>query len=76
MAFDETTGIASYDTVYRREADGKMWHAQADIRFSTKSHIATLMAEAGLKADQWLADWSGAPWTPESPEIIPVGGLR
>ncbi len=76
VAFDETTDIACYDTVYRRMADGKMWQAQAGIRFSTRSHVATLMADAGLKADQWLGDWSGALWTPESPEIIPVGGLR
>ncbi|MEE4238803.1 MAG: class I SAM-dependent methyltransferase [Anderseniella sp.] len=76
VAFDEITGIATYDTFYRRESDGKLWQARADIRFSGKSHIALLLAEAGLKADQWLGDWTGAPWTPDSPEIIPVGGLR
>lgn len=76
VSFEEATGIASYDTFYRQPSSGKMWQAQADIRFSSKSHLAMLMGEAGLKADQWLGDWSGNPWTPDSPEIIPVGGLR
>ena len=76
VSFDEATGIASYDTIYRQPSSGNTWQAQAHIRFSSKSHIAMLIGEAGLKADQWLGDWSGAAWTPDSAEIIPVGGLR
>jgi nitroreductase len=37
--------------------------------------IAARIAEAGLKVERWLGDWTGRPWTPQAAEIIPVGRL-
>jgi hypothetical protein len=35
-----------------------------------------MLDEAGLIVDDWLGGWAGEPWTPTSPEIIPLGRLR
>lgn len=74
VRYDDTSGIASYGTHYRA-ATGQSWSAQADIRFSSREHLARLIRQAGLAVDEWLGDWTGAPFTEASPEIIPVGRL-
>lgn len=74
ITYDEATGIATYGTYYRSPC-GKVWSAKADIRFCGKDHVARLAAAAGLRVDSWLGDWTGAEWSPDSPEIIALGAL-
>ena len=75
VRYDEATGIAAYETYYRAR-DGQTWQAEASIRFSSQPQLADMIDEAGLEAEQWLGDWTGAAFGPASPEIIPVGRLR
>lgn len=72
VSHDPATGIVTYDTVYRN-GTYRIRKASSRIRFASKNDIATRLAEAGLSADTWLGNWQGDPWTPASPEIIPVG---
>jgi SAM-dependent methyltransferase len=74
VAFDAATGVVAYRTVYESDGGG-FWEATSRIRFADRHAIATRLAEAGLAVDRWLGDWSGTPWTPQSPEIIPIGRL-
>src|SRR3546814_17418240 len=65
---------------YRRSSDfvvstGKHLAARAQIRFTPKEELETLLGEAGLHATRWLGDWQEAPWAPAAKEIIPLGGL-
>ncbi len=76
VTYDGQTGIATYETHYRVATSGKMWSAASRIRFTAQDELAGRVAEAGLDARQWLGDWRGGAFTPTSPEIIPVGGLR
>ncbi len=74
-AWDETAGVVTYDTFYEA-AGGRRFHAQSKIAFPGKDVLAKMLHEAGLAVDRWLGDWHGAPWTPASREIIPIGRLR
>ncbi|MFO1089987.1 MAG: class I SAM-dependent methyltransferase [Hyphomicrobiales bacterium] len=74
VAFDATTGVATYRTVYESDG-GRVWDATSRIRFAPKDAIAQRLAEAGLAIDRWMGDWSGSPWSPSAREIIPVGRL-
>jgi SAM-dependent methyltransferase len=74
-AWDESAGVVTYDTFYEA-AGGQRFHAQSKIAFPEKATLAGMLHEAGLAVDRWLGDWQGAPWTPTSREIIPVGRLR
>lgn len=74
-AWDEAAGVVTYDTFYAA-ADGRRFHAQSKIAFPGKDELTEMLPEAGLAVDRWLGDWHGAPWTPASREIIPVGRLR
>lgn len=73
---DVATGIVAYETHYRVVATGRVISAaQSSLRFSARADLEPLIAEAGLAIDRWLGDWQGQPWTPQSPEIIPLGRL-
>ncbi len=73
---DAATGIVTYETHYRVATTGRMISAsQSHLRFSEKAELEQLLAEAGLAVDRWLGDWQGHAWTPEAPEIIPLGRL-
>ncbi|RVT85130.1 class I SAM-dependent methyltransferase [Rhodobacteraceae bacterium CCMM004] len=72
-AWDGATEIVSYRQTYRT-ADGTRT-STARIRFAPRTRIAAALAGAGLTVHTWLGDWSGAPLTSGSPDIIPVGGL-
>lgn len=74
-ARDAATGIVTYETHYRIAGDGRHLAATSRIRFTQKEELEVLVAEAGLHATRWLGDWQSSPWTPQSPEIIPLGGL-
>ncbi|MDI7861384.1 class I SAM-dependent methyltransferase [Rhizobiaceae bacterium n13] len=74
-AFDEPSGIVTYETHYQQASGGERWSATSRIRFTEKGRLEALLGEAGLVADQWLGDWKGAAFSPASPEIIPIGRL-
>ena len=74
VSMDAETQIVTYETIYRCDA-GSIQKASSRIRFASRDEIAARIAEAGLKIDRWLGDWHGSPFTPDAPEIIPVGSL-
>ena len=75
FAYDEASGIVTYETTYKVVKTGQTFHSPARIRFASQEHIAEQIAKAGLAANIWHGDWSGAPFTPDAKEIIPVGRL-
>jgi SAM-dependent methyltransferase len=72
VRFDPASEVAAYETFYKSDTGG-FWQAESRIRFSSQTAIAGCLAHAGLIAERWLGDWQGGGWTPQSPEIIPVG---
>lgn len=74
ITVDEQTGIVCYETGYRL-ASGETLSSQSSIRFIDQARLAGLIARAGLVADVWLGDWTGAAFEPSSKEIIPFGRL-
>jgi len=76
VAHDGETGIVTYETHYRRRADGQHWSATSRIRFTSREALARRLEDAGLAAERWLGDWHGAAYADTSPEIIVLGGLR
>jgi SAM-dependent methyltransferase len=75
VSFDAGTGIVTYQTFYEIASTGKTLSADSQIRFIGQERLAQLIGEADLAVDQWLGDWKGAPFTPSSKEIIPIGRL-
>ena len=73
---DAATGIVTYETHYRVVESGRVFSASSKIRFTPREAIAEMLEDAGLAVDEWLGGWAGEPWTPASPEIIPLGRLR
>jgi len=74
-ARDPATGVVTYETHYQAVESGRHFSASSQIQFPSWEKLATLIEEAGLKTTEWLGDWHGSPWTPKSPEIIPIGRL-
>lgn len=72
---DETTGVVTYQTVYRILSNGRLLKAASCIAFPEKETVAAEIAEVGLSVDRWLGDWLGTPWRENAPEIIPIGSL-
>lgn len=72
VSHDPATGIVTYETFYRSRND-RIRKSSSRIRFASKDNIESRLAEAGLKAEAWLGDWRGSPWTSKSAEIIPTG---
>jgi SAM-dependent methyltransferase len=73
---DLATGVVTYETHYRALDDGQVFSASARIRFTARNELAARLEDAGLVVDEWLGDWRGGDFEPNSPEIIPVGRLR
>ena len=72
---DPATGIVTYETHYRVVSTGQHFSATSQIRFTARDELENLISEAGLHVSQWYGDWQGAPCTPTSKELIPLGGL-
>lgn len=72
VACDPVTGVVTYGTFYRL-ADGRLHSSQSRIAFPSQDRIASSIDAAGLGVERWLGDWSGTPFTPGAPEIIPIG---
>ncbi len=73
--YDPATAIATYETVYEVKATGQRHHAQSRIAFPSRAELETLIAEAGLRVDEWFAEWSGSAWKRGAKELIPLGRL-
>jgi ubiquinone/menaquinone biosynthesis C-methylase UbiE len=72
---DSVTGIVSYETHYEFVATRRHIWSTSQIAFPEKEDIAATIAEAGLTVRRWFGDWAGNPWSPDAPEIIPLGRL-
>ena len=72
-SLDAETGVVTYETHYQNLLGTLNLKAESRIAFPAKAEIDELLAEAGLKADRWMGDWSGEAFEANSPEIIPVG---
>ena len=73
---DAKSGIVTYDSFYRFEATGRTIAApNSPLAFPSRESLVPLLARAGLEVTEWIGDWDGSPWTPQSREIIPVGRL-
>lgn len=64
--------IVPYGTHYRT-ADGRLLSATSRIAFPPLAELEGAIAVAGLAVDRWIGDWTGAPLTPQGPELIPLG---
>ena len=73
---DAATGIVTYETYYRTDANGDVFTASSKIAFPGQGNLVQMMDEAGLEIEQWLGDWQGTPYSSKSPEIIPLGRLQ
>ncbi len=71
---DPATGIVTYETHYQNLIGTKHYQAKSRIAFPDKAELEALLKEAGLKAEQWLGDWSGEAWGPDMPEMVVIGG--
>ncbi|WP_348272070.1 class I SAM-dependent methyltransferase [Ensifer sp. Root31] len=69
---EDDKSTVTYDTFYRFP-DGRELSGSSQIRFTPKECIADLLTDARLKADVWLGDWDGRPFSREDPEIIVIG---
>lgn len=72
---DDETGVVTYQTHYRAVDSGQHFSAASDIVFTPKEILADRITGAGLLIHQWFGDWHGGEYTPQSADIIPVGGL-
>lgn len=72
-SFDAPTNVLTYTTIYVAEEADKRYSAASQILFTPKEELEALIGGAGLEVERWLGDWEEAPWTPASPEIIPIG---
>jgi len=76
VTYDAETAIAAYETHYRVSTGGRAFSSRSRIAFPSRDELADAIGKAGLRAENWLGDWSGSPWQPAAPEIIPIGRLR
>lgn len=68
---DEHDGLVTFET-HHGFADGTSVVSPSTLRFLPRPEIATALTEAGFSSVEWLGDWTGAPFTDASPEIIAV----
>jgi ubiquinone/menaquinone biosynthesis C-methylase UbiE len=73
---NQATENVTYHSHYLVSTTGQLFSAESSIRFTPKVQLATMIVDCGLAVDQWLGDWDGNNFTPDSPEIIPLGSLR
>lgn len=71
--WDPAISVASYDSFYQMPDGGPVLAARSRIAFPDQAALSRQISEAGLGVTRWLGEWSGAPFQPDSPEIIPLG---
>lgn len=74
-SYDSETQILTYENAYRVLDTGDVFSATAQIRYTPQPELAAMITAANLAVDDWLGDWTGAPFRPTSPEVIPLGRL-
>ncbi|MBM6593387.1 class I SAM-dependent methyltransferase [Microvirga pudoricolor] len=72
-AYDEATGILTYENGFRVLATGETSSGKARIRYTSHEDLCALLTEAGLEVERWLGDWDERPLHPDTREIIPIG---
>lgn len=75
VSYDPSAAVATYGTYYKMTANDRTFSSQSKIAFPPQAQIASLLQEAGLTVEKWLGNWSGVPYGPMTPEIIPLGRL-
>jgi ubiquinone/menaquinone biosynthesis C-methylase UbiE len=75
-AYDPCTGVAELTHHYRFLDKGTEQVGRSRLRFVTQSHLADLIAVAGLVPQAWFGDWNRSPWSSAAKEIIAIAGLR
>ena len=75
-AADTATGIVEIVHRYRFLDTGEERTGHSRIRFIDPDHLAGLIDQAGLTPMAWYGDRERSPYTPDSPEIVPVLRLR
>ncbi len=73
---DPASGIVTYRTHYQIIGEHRVHSSQSQIAFPSRERLSLLIEEAGLEVERWMGNWSGAPWSPQAAEIIPLGRLR
>ena len=68
--------LSRVELTYPIIADGPVHFSQSQIAFPSRDKPSLLIEAAGLEVERWMGDWSGAPWSPQAAEIIPLGRLR
>ena len=74
--YDDQAGVLTYENAYRVSETGHVFSAIAQIRYTPQPDLDVMIADAGLFVEDWLGDWTGAPFQATSPEIIPIGRLN
>lgn len=70
--FEPETAICTYSTHYAPLNSAQRFEARSRIAFPAPDEILGQLRGAGLRPLSLWGDWQRAPFTPESPEIIPL----
>jgi ubiquinone/menaquinone biosynthesis C-methylase UbiE len=70
--YDPSTGIAELTHRYNLLDKGGTLVGHSRLRFVTQSHVAELIAAAGLSPKAWYGAWDRRPYSPDAGEIIAV----
>lgn len=71
-AYDAATSIMHYRTFRKRRGGGPRTETVLDIKFTAPEDLRRLLRESGLRPERLCGDFSGAPLTDESPEIVVI----
>ena len=71
-AYDPATGIMYYRTFRAGRGGGPRTETVLDIKFTAPDDLQRLLRECGLWPERLLGDFSGAPLTDGSPEIVVI----
>lgn len=64
--------FVTFDAIFTLKATAETKASPSTLRFASRQTIARQLAEAGFSQVEWLGDWDGSPFYPESLEIITV----
>ena len=66
--------FVTFETHHLFVASGEAATSPSTLRFMSREEVAGYLGEAGFTDIAWFGDWDGAPFTPQSREIIAVAG--
>ncbi len=67
-------GLVTFETHHLFVEGGDTAVSSSTLRFMSKNDMAGHLAQAGFTDIVWFGDWNGAPFAPQSREIIAVAG--